>query len=403
MSVIRPRPPEDPLAYEATGPAGRPWDPGPLAGLLEAVRRDLVANSETVDLPRRLLAEYDTRRPESRLFAVLAEARRIRDLVDRLVIVAGGGLGPGARLVAACCCHPFHDQLSRGDRGGRPRLTWVDAEAGNDRLQGLLDLVAAEGRPRGDDLLERWAILAADSPADDPVLLATVELLLPALGGHTAAAGLPDPRLAAERFVAVSASSGGRLAALAAAVGCRSRVAAGPELDSPQGIFTAAGLLPAAIAGCDVVQLLKGASAMLVRFAEAPPASNPVLADAAISLAARAAGWSGRACSGGGLPLGDLSAWLGSVRPAAAGAAALVTHVWAGEPRRDRLAVPPGAVGSLAARTWPEFVAAVSPVEPPPKAAVTIRLPRLDEHALGQLLQLLVLSAAVERRLERGV
>ena len=36
-------------------------------------------------------------------------------------------------------------------------------------------------------------------------------------------------------------------------------------------------------------------------------------------------------------------------------------------------------------------------------ADVTIRLPRLDEHALGQLLQLLAVSAAVEERLRQAV
>lgn len=43
------------------------------------------------------------------------------------------------------------------------------------------------------------------------------------------------------------------------------------------------------------------------------------------------------------------------------------------------------------------------PGEDSPAAAVTIRLPRLDEHALGQLLQLLSLSAAVEERLRQAV
>lgn len=113
MSVLRPRPPEDPLAYDGGG-----WSPGPLADRLAAIRDRLVAAPGELGLAPRTLEEYDTRRPESRLFAILSAARRIREAVDRLVIVAGGSIGPATRLLAASCCHPFHDQLPRGERGG---------------------------------------------------------------------------------------------------------------------------------------------------------------------------------------------------------------------------------------------------------------------------------------------
>jgi glucose-6-phosphate isomerase len=388
MSVIRPRPPEDPLTYGAVGPAG----PGGLENLLEgplhegirerleAIRGHLLAAPAAIDLPRRLLAEYDDERPASRLFAVLAEARRIREACDRLVIAAGGGLGPATRLFAAACCHPFHEQLSRGDRGGRPRLTWVEGQTDNDRLQGLFDLFAAPGRPR--DLLDRWALLAID-PADDPALLATVALLadrLVAEPGSEAAA-------AAGRFVAI-ANPGSRLAALVAAQSGARPLAAPPEIDTPAGAFSAAGLLPAAVAGIDVVQLLKGATAMLVRFAEAPAAGNPVFADAVCLHLARGAGRAGRAFAGRGLPLAELSAWERCLRPSPVGSAAVVTRLVIEQPRRDRLPLPAAGLAALSEATDP---------------AIDIRLPRLDEHALGQLMQLVILSAAVERGLEAAV
>ena len=80
-----------------------------------AVARDrILARPERVDLPSIMLAEYDTQRRESRLFAILTAARQIRDSVDRLVIIAGGTINPATRLLAATCCHPFHDQLPRG-------------------------------------------------------------------------------------------------------------------------------------------------------------------------------------------------------------------------------------------------------------------------------------------------
>ncbi len=390
MSVIRPRPPEDPLTYEAVGPAGRPRlenrFEGPLhEGIgerLEAIRGHLLAAPATVDLPRRLLAEYDEERPASRLFAVLAEARRIREACDRLVIAAGGGVGAATQLVVAACCHPFHEQLSRGDRGGRPRLAWVDGRTDNDRLQGLFDLFAAPGRPRPRDLLDRWALLAID-PAADPSLLATVELLAERLLAEQASEG----GAAVERFVAI-ASPGSRLAALAGSQRGARSLAAEPEMFSASGAFSAACLLPAAVAGIDVVQLLKGATAMLVRFAEAPAAANPVFADSACLHLARGAGRAGRAFAGSGLPLAELSAWEQCLRPAPVGSAAVVTRLVIEGPRRDRLPLPPALPEAASEAAAP---------------AIEIRLPRLDEHALGQLMQLLILSAAVERGLERPV
>ena len=426
MSVIRPRHPEDPLGHEATGPDGGLWKPGSLAGPLAEARGSLLAEPADTDLPRRLLAEYDTRRSESRLFAILAEARRIRDLVDRLVVVSGGGhtsgggIAAGTRLLVDCCCHPFHDQLARGERGGRPRLTWIDGRFDNDRLHGLLDLIAPVGRCPSDDLLDRWAILAIELSSDDLARedlpgLTTLRLLLATLLGG----GDGGRNRVSERFVAVAAA-GSRLTALAQALECRGHFTAEPELDSPAGLFTTAGLLPAAVAGIDVVQLLKGAAAMLVRFAEAPQVYNPVLADAATCVAARAAGLPGRSFSGGGRHLAELATWQGDIRPVSAGAAAFVTHLSVGVPRRDRLVLPgleaaakSDGLDELVGHTWPERVAATPSHEPRPSPGplsgslsgslhgptATIRLPRLDEHAVGQLLQLLVLSSAVERRL----
>jgi hypothetical protein len=74
-----------------------------------------------------------------------------------------------------------------------------------------------------------------------------------------------------------------------------------------------------------------------------------------------------------------LNAWHAAVRPAPLGAAAVVTGLGAGEPRRDRI------------------------VEPPPADQAMIGLPRVDEHAIGQLLQLLMLSVEVERQLAETI
>ena len=370
MSVLRPRPPEDPLAYDGGG-----WSPGPLADRLAAIRDRLVAAPGDLGLAPRTLEEYDTRRPESRLFAILTAARRIRETVDRVVIVAGGSIGPATRLLAASCCHPFHDQLPRGERGGRPRLSWLDGRSGNDRLQGLLDVVAPPGVPRADDLLDRWAILPVAVPPADPRQNQIETILLERL----AAAVNADPARLAERVVPVAAGPGEGVT-LAERLGCPRAFTAEAAVASAAGVFTAGGLLPAAVAGIDVVQLLKGAAAMLRRFAEAPLADNPPVIDGALAFeAARSGRATGRLFLGDDAWVSLLGEWHAAVRPAAPGAAAVVTRLGSGEPRRDRLVEPP-------------------PAEPP-----VISLPRVDEHAIGQLLQLLMLAAAVERQLSEAV
>lgn len=388
MSVIRPRPSEDPIVLDVAAWGGRPWRSCKLGAAAKSTQAELQAHLEGLDLPRTLLEEYGTRRPTSRLFAILGEARRIREAVDRLVIVSARPLACATRLLVASCCHPFHNDLPRGERGGRPRITWLDADADDDRVQGLLDVVVPEGHPRSRDLLDQWAVLAVDAPSVEESLVARTTVLVKALEQANA--------VVAERLVTILSRSGGRLAALAGSFGGMPCHVDGTESDAPQGVFTAAALLPAAIAGIDIVRLLQGADAMLTRFTEAPVATNPVLIDAACHhRAARDSGVVGSLCTGGGSALAELSSWVSHVRPAPssllsrgerddAAPPALVTHVVVEESRRR--GIEP-LVGKAA----------------PPQASITIRLPRLDEHALGQLLQLVILSSAVEKRLYETV
>ncbi len=391
MSVIRPRPPEDPLVHLVDVRGGRPWQSCKLGAAAKAVQSELIAHWGGLDRPRSLLDEYGTQRPASRLFTVLGEARRIRDAVDRLVMVSAGGMPPVSRLLVASCCHPFHNDLPRGERGGRPRILWLDAHSDNDRVQGLLDLVSPEGRPRSSDLLDQWAVLAVDATSAAESVVARTQVLIEAL----ARTGDGDRGIVAERLVTV-AQADSRLAAIAASLGSTDRFCGETELDAPQAVFTAAALLPAAIVGIDIVRLLEGADAMLTRFAEAPVASNPILIDAACRhRAAREFGVVGSLFTGGGSALADLSSWAGHVRP--------VPVVGRSE-SHDGDVTPPSLVTRVSIEESRRRALEPLPcITHAPSASITIRLPRLDEHALGQLLQFVILSAAVEKRLDEAV
>jgi glucose-6-phosphate isomerase len=365
-----------------------------IAATLEPLRADVLAAPGPA-VPDRLLADYNRAgdasaaggRAASELFAILRGARQVREAVDR-VIVAGGGAA-AVRAICAACCHPLHNELSRGDRGGRPRLSFAPPHIDNDSLQALLDLVAAPGAPRGSDLLDAWGIVAVDDGAAAAAPAAVVGVLLPPL--LAAAAGRP----LADRCVAV-APAGTLVAELTAGI----RGPGGFEVAPGIGgfaVFAAPGLLPAAIAGVDVVRLLSGARAMLRRFAEAPAGENPVLRFVAAGIAARRE--LGRAA--GGLvawaePLRETCRWYDLVRPRPQGPQGeFATAVLAGEPRRDPLRVP--AAGGGAGTPWPQWHAALV-ARDRGDAAAAILLPRVDELAIGQLLMMLLLAAAVAEK-----
>ena len=65
-----------------------------------------------MDLPDRLLAGYDQHRDDSELGQILATARRIRETVDRVVVLGIGGSYMGARALMDACCEPYYNEHS---------------------------------------------------------------------------------------------------------------------------------------------------------------------------------------------------------------------------------------------------------------------------------------------------
>ena len=420
MSVIRPKLPEDPIRYDpaaafAAGTVSRPAVEG-LAGRLDAARAEAV-ESAVVDQPDRLLTDYGTKRPESELFAILRSARRIRDAVDRVVVLGGGADIMGVRAVFEACCHPFHNELGRGERGGRPRLSFEGFRFDNDLAQGLLDLVAPHGRPRSDDLLDRWALLVVGTSVDSQETAVATRLflaaLLEAVGG--------DVRQLAELVVPIVGRTS-RVADLAQRIGSTNTFEIPDSVGGRFSVLTAVGLLPASIVGIDVVRLLEGAAAMNRRFREAPVFDNPVLQYVAVShLAEVESGVTARGLSSRSQQLAAVASWYDLIRSErggragqGAGCGPLITNLVVGECRRDRLAVPslgPFAAnqdesGDLVGNTWPELLAAAVARTHDDDAragrpTADILLPRIDEHVIGQLLQMLMLASVVEGRLVR--
>lgn len=245
-----------------------------------------------------------------------------------------------------------------------------------DRTAGLADLMAAS---RSDDLLDRWGVvrIVSQEPRDQVVDQGEAES-----GLDVAAAG---------------AWSGNRGAPTA---NLRLTVPSGPAAD----VFNPAVLTTASAAGIDVVRLLGGGVAMLRRFLESPPESNPpMLLAAAMEAAAEAPAPSTLSLNTEQTPAAASVArwWAAESGPFTPGpshafhACRLVVR----EPRRGGPEHVPAHL--LPA---PPLRAAAPPLAPaPPLAAappLAIDLPRLDEHTVGQLFALRLL--ALRLRAEPG-
>jgi glucose-6-phosphate isomerase len=203
-------------------------------------------------------------------------------------------------------------------------------------------------------------------------------------------------------------------------------------------VLSAVGLLPAVVMGLDVVRLLEGAAAMNQRFRTAPPGENPVLDYAGISwLMGARRGATIRVLSTWGKRLESVGLWYDQLLAESLGKNGqgatpltvvntrdlhsrgqqhqegrrdkLITNLVVGQPDRppvkiERSALDQDKLNELAGTTLPEVLAAAllgtnQAYAEDHRPTADIRLPRLDEAALGQLFQMLMLATVVEGRL----
>src|SRR5687768_2869743 len=69
------------------------------------------------DMPERLLKEYNQSPERSELGRILATVKRIKERVDKVVVLGIGGSYMGAKALLDSCCQPYYNELSRADRG----------------------------------------------------------------------------------------------------------------------------------------------------------------------------------------------------------------------------------------------------------------------------------------------
>ncbi len=371
---------------------------------LEAARSALLgggpsAEVELVEQPDRIIADYRAHRERSELGQILATAGRLAESVDRVVVVADSATLRATRALVNACSHPYHNDLSRAERGGQPRMHFAGDSLDNDALAGLVDLVQHEGHVSGP--LGSWGLILIDDGTQTTAFRAARNSLLMALEKATAG----DRQQFAKRCVSIAAHSGGYGDHFAHSAGDRFELSAGAG--GYRSLFDAAGLLPAAVLGIDVRRLLEGAARLNAHFREVPAADNVVL------------GYVG-ACH---LMRDQNRAWFPALVPWADGLRSLVPwheelpsalhgsqntrtfplNLLIDHVRRDRISVGPRNDGSpaemlpdaLAARVHADRQRAAHTRQP----WAALHVPRLDAPSIGQLFQLFLIAPFVLHRL----
>jgi glucose-6-phosphate isomerase len=231
-------------------------------------------------LPQTFLDGHRRKGAESDLGRILARAQQLRDEVDRVVVLGVGGSYLGARALFEALCSSFHNELPSRSRLGAPRLYFEGTNFDTDALQDLLDLF--ESTCVDPDVRdERWGAIVVSKSGGTLETATTFRILR---GEVSKFYGSKNGE-ALRRFLVPVTGGAGKLRDLLAAEGFDN----GDILTLPDNIggrfsvFTAAGLLPAAVLGLDVRALLLGAATMTRRFLEEPFERNPVMQYAAVN------------------------------------------------------------------------------------------------------------------------
>ena len=438
------------LAYDPSGvmiaeTGLAPEDLGWLAPRLEAARGEVLEDLELwhhggpipkekdpldaafVDLPERLLDEYRQKGHQGQIGRIVATARRLSASVDRVIVLGIGGSYMGARALFEACCHPYHNELSRADRNGRPGVYFEGNNVDNASVRGLMELL-----DRAAD--ERFAIIVISKSGGTLETAAAFRLFLDLLRRRC-----DDEDKIKQRVVPVTGRKG-RLRELSAALGCPDVFTIPEGVGGRFSVLSAVGLLPAAVMGLDVVKLLEGARAMNRRFQDAPVGDNPVLDYVGVChlLEARR-GAKIRVLSTWGKRLEAIGLWydqllaesLGKDGQGATPLSAvntrdlhsrgqqhqqgardkLITNLFVEQPGGEPIGVESSDLNqdqlnelATAGVTLPDILRAAilgtnKAYADDRRPTADIRLAELDEGSLGQLLQMLMLATAVEGRL----
>ena len=373
-----------------------------------------------MELPERILDEYQSDRENSELGRILKTAARLRDSVDKVVVLGIGGSYMGARALMESCCHPYYNELSREERGSRPRIYFEGNNVDNDWSQSLLQFLELDSK--GDGPEGNWAIVVISKSGGTLETAASFRQFKAALEKKVGADRLPE-------FIVPVTGESGKLASLSDAIGIKDRYLVPDGVGGRFSILSAVGLLPAAIMGIDVVKLLEAAAAMNTHFHSAPVGENHLLEVEQNVLTRVMSVWSKSLESvglwydqllaeslgkneRGALPLTcvnsrDLHSRAQQHQEGARDK--VMNNVIVDSWRHDALPIGKSEhdqdqLNELADKTLPDVMSAAIKgtnlaYAEDKRPTTNINLPAVDEAAVGQLFQMLMLATVVEGRL----
>lgn len=374
-------------------------------------------------LPDRLLDELVNRGEEGELARIRRTADRLAGEVGSVVVLGIGGSYMGARALLESCCHPYHNEAPPSLRGGRPRMYFEGNNVDNDAVHGLLDILASDTR--------RWGLVVISKSGGTLETAAATRIFLRRLAEEGATSDLG-------RLVVPVTGESGKLFNLATAIGCHEMFPVPDGVGGRFSVLSAVGLMPAAILGLNIERLLEGAVAMNNHFRTADPGSNVVLDYVGVChlLEARQ-GCSTRILSTWGKRLEALGLWYDQLLAESLGKEEqgalpltivntrdlhsrgqqhqegardkLITNVIVESHQREALAIGESlndqdGLNELAEKTIPQVLSAAiagtnQAYLEDNRPTADLKLPRLDEHVMGQVLQMFMLATVVEGRL----
>lgn len=384
-------------------------------------------------LPEQLLAAYEADRQGSELARILAVTKKLMSEVDRVVVLGIGGSYMGAKALMDACCQPYFNELSRGDRGSRPRIYFEGNNVDNDGSQGLMHLLGVHRGAVSTGVDDSWGLVVISKSGGTLETASAFRQYLAALEANCGG----DAEKVRSRVIPVTGDSG-KLHGLATGLGCSEIFPVPDGVGGRFSILSAVGLVPAALMGINVMKLLEGARAMNEHFRTAKAADNIVLQYTAINhLMEVKRGATARLLSVWSKALESAGLWYDqllaeSLGKHLKGAMPLTTvntrdlhsrHQQHQEGRRDKMVnnvivenyrfdpLPIGKresdvdqLNDIADKTLIDVMSAAiegtnQALKDDGRPSTNLYLPRVDEYCMGQYFQMLMLATVVEGRL----
>ncbi len=360
------------------------------------------------------------------LAALKRKANSLARLADLFIVAGIGGSSLGSRTLFQALAHPYHNELPRRPRKNRPRIYFEADSVDNDALSALLDLLPKR-KPTG---IEETFAVNVISKSGRTLETAAVFRILAKRARHVYGDDY------GKYIVATTggASSGLRQIAEKAAM---DTFEVPDTVGGRYSVFTAVGLLPAAVAGIDVAELLAGARDMTRKCLSRNIKTNPAAQYAAAHHLLYRKGKNVRVMSVWSKALENLGYWYDQLLAESLGKKGrgptpvtsvntrdlhsrgqqhqqgtrdkVITNIVVKEPGRAQILLPadkanPDGLGRLAGAGLQKLLVAAlagtnQAYRQDERPTMDLVLPSLTPYSMGQLMQMLMIATVIEGKL----